>query len=303
MLMDIIMESLSSMDEETLDSVLESMSEEEMSVINGYLDDLDTEEDDADMPDDDIEDAIESLMALDDDSLDQVIESLTTEEFEYLKAACEKAINFDRKVYDTRKNPAKFTITPEILKDAGIAGDRVDEYYDALCDYMAKKKYITCGRNASPEEVASHFKEERRIMASDITEFGWRYFKKAKIIMLKNKGDKSQLQELLDKANNKAIKSAKWEIIGNLALKIFAWEILGGILGNLVVGAGAVGSIGKNMKMTGDVMQAIDQMTISNATKNIAKGVNYGTLAGGGIKAIKDYYKNLDQLDQIASRE
>ena len=88
-----------------------------------------------------------------------------------------------------------------------------------------------------------------------------------------------------------------------MVLKIFAWDILGGVLANLVIGAGAVGSIGKNMKMTGDVMQAIDQMTISNATKNIAKGVSYGTLAGGSIKAIKDYYKNKDQLDQIASRE
>ena len=38
MLMDVIMESLASMDEETLNVVLESMDEEELGLVNGYLD-------------------------------------------------------------------------------------------------------------------------------------------------------------------------------------------------------------------------------------------------------------------------
>ena len=306
MLMDIIMESLATMDEETLNAVLESMDEEEMDLVNGYLDELDTEEDDADMTEEDIDDVVEAFMGLNEEELDQAIESISNEEFEYLEAACEKTKGFEKKVYDTRNNPKKFTITPEILKDAGIAEDRADEYFDAMCDFMAEKKYITWGRKELPEKIADHFKEERRITAQDITEFGWRYFKKAKAILLKNKGNDSNIRDLLDTANHKAIKSANWEILGDMALKIFAWYLLGGIIAGMVaVPASAIAAapIAADLTgMAGDVAQAAAQEKLTKDIVNITNGVHIGTFAGATFKTAKDYSENKRQLNRIAAR-
>lgn len=303
MLMDIIMESLSAMDEDTLNVVLESMDEEELALVNGYLDDLDTEEDDADMSEEDIDDVVEAFMSLNEEELDQAIESISNEEFEYLEAACEKTKGFERKVYDMRNNPKKFIITPDVLKDAGILEDRANEYFDALCDFMADKKYITWGRKELPEKIAEHFKEERRITAQDITEFGWRYFKKAKAVMLKNKGDTSQLQELLNTANQKAIKSANWEIIGDVVLKIFAWEILANVIIGAFAGpASAMMANAYSAQVAGNAAQAAAQASMANTVGLVGKGAGFGTYVGGIVRTAKDYSENKRQLNRIASR-
>ena len=303
MLMDIIMESLAAMDEETLNAVLESMDEEEMDLVNGYLDELDTEEDDADMTEEDIDDVVEAFMGLNEEELDQAIESISNEEFEYLEAACEKAKGFERKVYDVRNNPKKFIITPDALKDVGIAADRADDYFDALCDFMAEKKYITWGRKELPEKIADHFKDERKITALDITEFGWRYFKKARALMLKNKGDNTELQELLNTANQKAIKAANWEIIGDLVLKIFAWCSVGVALSNFVGNtASSMAYAAMNSQIAGNAAQAMAQANMASALSGASTGVKYGTVAGGAIRTARDYSENKRQLNRIASR-
>ena len=220
-----IMESLMALDDETLNAVLESMSDEELDVINGYIDELDNE------PDDDNEDfsdenwateCIDVFMELSEEGLIEVLESMDDRDFEMLEAACEKAINFDQTIYNTRHNPAKFVITPDTLREAGIPDSRVDEMFDILVDYMADKKYLTWGRKELPEGIAAHIKEERKITARNITEFGWRYFKKAKAMLLKasKSGDGTDINDVVKNANKKALTAANVEVIGKSLLEL-----------------------------------------------------------------------------------
>lgn len=79
MLLDIIMESLLSMDDETLDYALESMSAEELEIVNGYLSDA-TESADEDESDDAYMDALEAavyeLNDMSEEDIIAVLESL-----------------------------------------------------------------------------------------------------------------------------------------------------------------------------------------------------------------------------------
>ena len=280
MLMDIIMESLSSMDEETLDSVLESMSEEEMSVINDYLDANKSDHSDEQWANE----CIDSLMALDEEALDQVIESLTTEEFEKLETACEKAIDFDKKVYDTRHNPAKFIITPNTLTEAGIPKERADELFDAICDFMAEKKYITCGRKELPEGIAAHFKESRKITAKELTEFGWRYFKKVKAMLLKaSKSGDVDDKSIIQNANQKALKAANIEIAAKSALTL--------IINSAV-------SLGTGLLTAYSLAPVIGKDIAVSSGRGYAIG---GTI-GSGIRSAVDYSNSKKSLNKVASR-
>lgn len=288
MLMDVIMESLISMDDATLESAIDGMSDEELEIVNGYLDDLrDQEDDDAATEQAEFEygkTLVDELMALDEDSLMDVIESTDDSAFENVEAICEKAINFDQTVYNTRNNPAKFIITPDTLRQAGIPDDRADGLFDMLCDYMAEKKYITWGRKELPEKIAAHFKEVRKITASEITEFGWRYFKKAKALMLKSIKSGGDGKNIMNEANMKALSSANAGIVGKAVLDMVGYLFL-------VIGTATALSAGM-LKL------GVDPATVYN-TANISSGVS---AAYSGVQVARDYSMSKKSLNKVASR-
>lgn len=290
MLMDVIMESLISMDDATLESAIDGMSDEELEIVNGYLDDLrDQEDDDAATEQAEFEygkSLVDELMALDEDSLMDVIESTDTSVFENMEAICEKAINFDQTVYNTRNNPAKFVLTPTTLMEAGIAEDRADKMFDILVDYMAKHKYIVYGRKELPEGIASHFKETRKITASNLTEFGWRYFKKAKAMLLKSSksGEVSveKIKSIADAANSKALSGAGIEIVGKTMLELVGYIMASVGLGILYTAI--------SMPLAGDAAGHFGR---------IATGV---TSVAGGIQVARDYSESKKSLNKVSSR-
>ena len=287
MLMDVIMESLMSMDEETLNYALESMSEDEMEIINGYLDEINEQEDD------DIateaawaKDTIGGIMDLDEDGIDGLLESVTDEEFEYLESACEKAINFDRSLYDSRSNPSKFIITPAFFVDAGIPKDQAEKLYDTIVDYMASHKYITYGRKELPEKIAEHFKtEERKIVAKNITEMGWRYVKKAKALYLKDlkSGKPTDMSTFVDTVNAKTLSSANAEVIGKTVLKS-----IGAIAGGVALGfATAYG------------LKPVWGANVAGFTGNYVTGIATIT---NGLTVARDYSESKRSINRVASR-
>ena len=81
MLLDIIMESLASMDDETLDYALESMSEEELEIVNNYVANATGAVESADDTSDDayvdaLEAAVYELNSMSDEDIIAVLESL-----------------------------------------------------------------------------------------------------------------------------------------------------------------------------------------------------------------------------------
>ena len=78
MLLDIIMESLKSMDDETLNAALESMDDEELDIVNNYIDNSSNDEEQSD--DDAYADALEAtvyeLNSMDEEDVAAVLESL-----------------------------------------------------------------------------------------------------------------------------------------------------------------------------------------------------------------------------------
>ena len=77
MLLDIIMESLASMDDETLDYALESMSEDELEIVNDYIANTANVSDDTYM--DALEAAVYELNSMSDEEVIAVLESLDEE--------------------------------------------------------------------------------------------------------------------------------------------------------------------------------------------------------------------------------
>lgn len=91
MLLDIIMESLASMDDETLDYALESMSEEELEIVNNYVANATGAVESADDTSDDayvdaLEAAVYELNSMSDEDVIAVLESLDDETVEDLIA-------------------------------------------------------------------------------------------------------------------------------------------------------------------------------------------------------------------------
>ena len=78
MLLDIIMESLKSMDDETLNAALESMDDEELDIVNNYIDNSanDGEQSDDDAYADALEATVYELNSMDEEDVAAVLESL-----------------------------------------------------------------------------------------------------------------------------------------------------------------------------------------------------------------------------------
>ena len=203
--------------------------------------------------------------------------------FDELDAANEKAIDYDDSLYKTRFNPSKFVITPDALKNFGIPSDRADELFDALCDYMAEKEYITWGKKELHEKIAEHFKETRKITAKEITEFGWRYFNKAaKLLKKATKEGNIDATDIIKKANKKVLQSTNVSLAGKAIL-----EFLGCCVAGAIIGIGYANSFAP---------------LFGPAALTGGRIIMGGEIINGGLVAASNYSKSKRSLNKIASR-
>ena len=203
--------------------------------------------------------------------------------FNELDVANEKAINYDESVYKTRFNPSKFVITPDTLKEMGIPSNRADELFDALCDYMAEKEYITWGRKELHEKITTHFKETRKITAKEITEFGWRYFNKAAKMLKKAVKEKNiDAKDVIKKANKKVLQSTNASLVGKTVLEFLGWCVGGALSG---------------IAFYSSFAPILSTGAISGG--RMIMGAN---IINGGISAARDYSSSKKSLNKVASR-
>lgn len=204
--------------------------------------------------------------------------------FDELDTANEKAIDYDATLYSTRYNPSKFVITPNTLKEFGIPSDRTDELFDALCDYMAEKKYITWDRKELHDKIADHFKETRKITAKEITEIGWRYFNNAAKLLKKSAKDGTvDPKEIIERGNKKVLKSAGAGLVGKTVLELVACTAAG-VASGLITSIATAPFVGVPAAVWGG---------------RITAGAN---VISGGVKVAKDYSASKKSLNKVVSR-
>ena len=231
-----------------------------------------------------IEATYESIVAKVYEDLYDEAEESVDKIFDELDAANEKAVDYDASLYSTKYNPSKFVITPNTLKEFGIPSNRADELFDALCDYMAEKQYITWGRKELHDKIAAHFKETRKITAKEITVIGWKYFNKAAKLLKKSAKDGNvDPKEIIERANKKVLKSASVGLVGKTVLELVACSVAG-------VASGLITSM---------VAAPIVGTPTAVYAGRITAGIN---VVKDGAKVVKDYSTSKKSLNKVVSR-